>query len=97
MGMDPACGKLVFLNGPIAISFQSRYDRCVKIKGSTAPKVSGIALMLLARCFSFLPTAEMNGRNTNAGFLRLKRQGRVWSHKGLENMVAVLTAQKMMS
>ena len=38
-----------------------------------------------------LGTAETNHRSYS---YRLKRQGRVWSHKGLENMVAVLTAQK---
>lgn len=38
-----------------------------------------------------LGTAETNHRSYS---YRLKRQGRVWSHKGLENMAAVLTAQK---
>lgn len=38
-----------------------------------------------------LGTAETNHRSYS---YRLKRQGRVWSHTGLENMAAVLTAQK---
>lgn len=53
----------------------------------------------------YMPTIKQRGIKTNIHLgtaetshrsysYRLKRQGRVWSHQGLENMAAVLTAQK---